>query len=104
MAPTSDPITWGQLSDVPANEASVEDLRHRPVAGQFEADGSLSRKVPGWVGAAAATCGSLLVRRTVDTFAQQVSMPVVLGILLDHVHDHCAHRHDACPRRDGVVV
>jgi hypothetical protein len=34
---------------------------------------------------------SLLVRRAVDALAEQVSMPVVLGILLDHVDDHGAH-------------
>jgi hypothetical protein len=35
--------------------------------------------------------GSLLVRGAVDTFAEQVGMPVVLGVLLDHVDDHGAH-------------
>jgi hypothetical protein len=48
-------------------------------------------------------CGSLLVRRAVDALAEQVSVPVVLGILLDHVDDDGAHRHDACSHHDGVV-
>ena len=48
--------------------------------------------------------GRSLVRRAVDTFAEQVSMSVVLGILLDHVQDDRAHRHDVSSHHDGVLI